>query len=224
MAHQVAADFCQNVIRSRIGRNIPKSAVRSKCYKFELKSGESFSPDLVPLSLVRIVTVPSLYGPATDLETRRIMYPCSRFRCWIPCPCLICSKQHPTCRTPTSQGCSCEDCYKHFYNHIKYHGSYHFGCKSCFQLVKYIPNINYIFLDVQKKLFNSGGYDNDNSMRPRYWLPPGQKINRWIWDNWPYYLRRWERNIDDNGKWCRLCNLLHWSFDDLRNHLHSKHM
>ena len=45
----------------------------------------------------KCINKPWLYGPAMFLETKTIIYPCSRFRCQIPCPCLLCAKQPPKC-------------------------------------------------------------------------------------------------------------------------------
>ena len=222
MTHNVEVDFRQNLLKSR-GPNVEDSKAWKKCYQFEIKCRSALSPESVPIVPVKIANAPWLFGPATHLETRRIIYPCTRFKCSVPCPCLLCSKQHPTCRAPNSDACSCHDCTKHFSDHSSYHCSYHYGCKFCFQLVKTIPNFNFFFLDMEKKKFPAGKYDYDTPTQPHFRMPD-HKLTMKLYDMWLFKRANWTKDRDDGGMWCKDCNLLYWTFEDLRHHLKTCHM
>ena len=123
----------------------------SRCHKYSVKKEHHRSPTSIKLVPTKVLKKPSLFGPATWLELKSIIYPCENFACAVPCPCLICSKTHPSCRVPSADGCSCPDCYKHFADHTDYHCTYHYGCKFCCQLVKTIPCFNFAFLDKEER-------------------------------------------------------------------------
>ena len=95
-----------------------------------------------------------LYGQATVFETRTVISLCVRNRCSVPCRSLICLKCHPKCRVRMSQGCSCDDCLLHFADHTKFHRSFKFGCKWCFQLEQIFPYFNFYFLEGWKNPLN----------------------------------------------------------------------
>ena len=147
MTHKFEVDFDQDWIKGE-GAGIERSAVCKNCFEFELKEKEGFDPSSVQLQRVKVIKKPWLYGPATCLQSRTIVYPCSRFMCSVPCPCLLCHKKHPSCR---DNSCGCQDCTAHFSDHENFHATFHFGCKSCFQLVNLIPCFNYFFLGNERK-------------------------------------------------------------------------
>jgi hypothetical protein len=35
----------------------------------------------------------TLHGPASSLKEKKLVYPCEKFPCWIPCPCELCAKK-----------------------------------------------------------------------------------------------------------------------------------
>ena len=224
MTHHVEVNFRQNLQSSR-SSTIEISNARNKCYQFQLKSEVPRLPDLVKLEQDRIISVSWLYGPATDLKTRKIIYPCRRYRCSIPCPCLLCAKRHPTCRVPSSKPCNCQDCMKQFDDHQSFHCTFHYGCKYCFQLVQIIPSFNFFFMDVEKKVFPSGCYDSNTTNVTPNFIMPESKVSI-------DFLMRWRRKMDKwlSGKedpedmWCKNCNVLFWSFEELRQHIKTKHM
>ena len=183
------------------------------CFNFIVKEDPNNSLlTNVQIEPVSYVKKEWLYGPATCLTSRRIIYPCTRFRCSLPCPCLVCRKKHPTCRVPTSQGCDCQNCMMHYLDHSSFHAAFHHGCKFCYQIVKILPNFNFFFLDKKKK----GG-------SPSFSLPPGQKLSAGLLNDWSEKLHNRRNDIADDGIWCHGCLTLFWSFDNLREHLLTKH-
>ena len=154
-----------------------------------------------------------LYGPATSLSSRKIIYPCTKFRCSIPCPCLICRKKHPTCRVPASHGCDCQNCRMQYLDHTTFHAAYHYGCKFCHQIVKILPNFNFFFLDKKKKAPDG----------PTFTRPPGQKVSTGLLSDWREKLKNLNDDIEDDAIWCLGCCHLFWTVDQLREHLLSEH-
>jgi hypothetical protein len=103
-----------------------------KCHIFKFSNVKTSLPtDYFPLMPWKSISEAWLYGPATSLDSRKIVYPCSHFKCAVPCPCLLCSRVHPRCRVPASEACVCLDCIKHTEDHDNFHSVWHFGCKYC---------------------------------------------------------------------------------------------
>ena len=69
-----------------------------KCYEYVIKDKEDVIPDMVQLAPVRHRQHPWLFGPATKLSSRSIIYPCNRGKCEVPCACLLCQKKYQKCR------------------------------------------------------------------------------------------------------------------------------
>ena len=122
--------------------------MKRKCHQFALKEKTQSDPSSVRLVAGRTVTQERLYGPATLLISRTIVYTCHLFQCIIPCACKICQKLHLKCRVPSS--CSCSECLEHFQDHNNYHATYHFSCKHCFQLLNIFPCFSFFFLEQKK--------------------------------------------------------------------------
>ena len=185
----------------------------SRCHKYSVKKEHHKSPTSIKLVPKKVLKKPWLYGPATCLESKSIIYPCETFACAIPCPCLICSKTHPSCRVPSADGCSCPDCYKHFADHNDFHCTYHYGCKFCCQLVKTIPCFNFAFLDKEEK----------TRKHPQFsWWSPRYQFTIDFSNKWKYG--------GQDGKpmglgecWCKPCKLVVWSLDLLREHIQKTH-
>ena len=224
--HQVELDFEQNLVKTR-SPNIESSTARKKCYQFSLKKEESPSAKSIHLQQEQIIAKTWLYGPATCLKSRTIIYPCRRYRCSIPCPCLLCAhKKHPTCRVSSCQGCPCENCRQHFADHNSFHAVFHHGCKFCFQIIQIIPCFNFSALDYKKKKLPADGgcYDSTNNLDP-YFVWPDGKVSLKFLDMWSRKREKWIHDEeDDSDMWCRHCNLLFWNFDDLRKHVRKSHL
>ena len=205
-------DFCQNVVWYAC-RTVETKDAQFKCYNFSIISEQPCDPKCVKLEPVKLITEPWLFGPATDLKTRTIIYPCSRFKCLIPCPCLICEKKNPSC---SKRGkCSCEECKLYMLDHQSFHATFHFGCVSCEDIVRVIPNFNFFTLDKAKKEFGQPSFDDPKlktKLTAKFFL---------MWKGKRESFLRGEES--DTDFWCNNCHKLHWSFNDLRDHILKKH-
>jgi hypothetical protein len=222
MYHKVEIDFGLNLIKAK-SYTVENGTFRKKCHKYTLVKKVNNLPDAIQLEPEKILKVPWLFGPATELATRKIIYPCSRFKCSIPCPCMLCAQKHPTCRVPSSKPCCCHDCKTQFDDHSTFHAAFHHGCKYCYQLVKKIPNFNFFCLDTQKKIFPTGCFDS-NYPSP-YFCPPEHKVSVDFLQMWCRKREKWKNGQEDlQDMWCRGCNVLFWSFNDLRKHILKRHL
>ena len=144
MTLYVDLDFCQNMVWYAC-RTVETKEAQFKCYNFAIISDQPCDPICVELEPVKLSTESWLYGPATDLKTRTITYPSSMFKFMIPCLCLICEKKNPSF---SKQGkCSCEECKLYMLDHQNFHATFHFGCMSCEDIIRVIPNFNFFTLD-----------------------------------------------------------------------------
>ena len=216
MAYSYCLNYQQNLITGQRsgsgifrGRNKLRGKSTKMCYDFTINDSGELTPNDVPLMAIKQREQAWLFGPATRLATRSIIYPCSKGRCSLPCPCLLChNKQHPRCRVASDKSCVCQDCKEHFANHESYHSVFHYGCKQCHQIVKIIPNCNFTILNLnQNQRFLRGGHLPEVSMCAR---------NK-------------ERIIlDEAMEWCPVLGCsksdkLSPSHDSLKNHLLEKH-
>ena len=144
------ADYEQNVVEVCVNQHHEGFLKKIRCHQFSFKENPQQGSTSLEVIPGKAISSEWLYGAATMLETRTVVYPCVRFKCAVPCPCLLCRKVHPKCRVPANQGCSCEDCLRHFQDHTQFHRTFKFGCKSCFQLMKAFPCFNFFFLEKWK--------------------------------------------------------------------------
>ena len=96
MAYSYHVDFSQGcIIGSRpitvrpCGRIKKNSETTKKCYERDLCNDKT-----VP---VKSINTPWLYGSVTSLVSQKIIYPCTRYRCAIPCECRLCQKKKLRC-------------------------------------------------------------------------------------------------------------------------------
>ena len=159
MTLYVELDFCQNFLWYTC-RTVKSKEASEKCYNFSLISDHPRDPNCVVLEPYKILTQPWLYGPATDRKTRTIIYPCERFKCLIPCSCLLCDKKNPSC---SSRGnCSCKECKLYMHDHENFHATFHFKCVSCEDIIRVLPNFNFFTLNKVKKGLGGVGFDHSN--------------------------------------------------------------
>ena len=145
-----------------------------KCYKYVIKDTADVNPDIVQLAPVRHHQHAWLFGPATKLSTRSIIYPCNRGKCEVPCACLLCQKKYQKCRAGPS--CGCQECKLYYENHSDYHGCLHIGCKSCFNIMSVLPHFDFHFLDKTRKHSSSSVWLRDK-LEPTFKLPPDLRDN-----------------------------------------------
>jgi hypothetical protein len=144
------ANYVENVVNVCVSQHYEGLSKKIRCHQFSFKENPQQGATSVEIVPGKAIESEWLYGAATMLETRTVVYPCVRFKCSVPCPCLLCQKVHPKCRVPVSQGCSCEDCLKHFHDHNLFHRTFKFGCKSCYQLIQVFPFFNFFFMEKWK--------------------------------------------------------------------------
>ena len=63
-----------------------------KIFEFDFIDKDQTSVDNILVEPTKSYQVPWLYGPATSLSSRTVIYPCNRYRCALPCPCKLCQK------------------------------------------------------------------------------------------------------------------------------------
>jgi hypothetical protein len=202
MHHKVEIDFGLSLLKAK-SYTVENGTFRNKCHKFKSvkKVNNLPDPDAIQLEPEKILKVPWLFGPATELVTIKIIYPCSRFKCSIPCPCMLCARKHPTCRVPSSKPCSCQDCKTQFVDHSSFHAAFHHGCKYCYQLVKTIPSFNFFCLDTQKKIFPTGCFDS-NYPSPNF-CQPEHKVSVDFLQTWCRKREKWKNGQEDpQDMWC----------------------
>ena len=236
MSHKFHLDFKKSWI-SRIGPKLVSdaldsnrqksnaSAVQRKCYEFEFLNWDERCPEKVQVAPIQLKKDEWLFGPATKLSTRSIVYPCSRRKCALPCPCLICHKRHPNCRG--ENGCNCEECKLYDVDHNNYHGSLHIGCKSCDRLVDAVGVFKFSSIDKNIKPINKGIFRFE-IIQPSFELPPASDPRRplkefvkrfLVREKWCEKLQNYREGVKDNGMWCYVCSTLFFYEDMLRKHL-----
>ena len=237
MAHKFNADFKKSWITRRGPKLIlsPFSSAREtfhpgtrKCYEFVFLNWKQRSPEEVTLAPVKQHHCGWLFGPASKLSTRTIVYPCSRGKCSLPCPCLICQKKSPVCRTGAK--CDCEECTLYEDDHINYHGCFHLNCQSCTRLVKTDQTVDFSIFDKNRKPRNRGIY-SEEILEPSFKLPPAIDPRRPRHDmlksyldreKWTEKLKNFNKGVEDDAMWCYVCSTMFFHEDMLRDHM-AKH-
>lgn len=89
-----------------------------------------------------------LYGPASSLKSRTIIYTCERYRCRLGCPCQLCRVKHPHCnRATTNETCGdCSKCRQDYDDHLLHHRVHHYLCKFCINVQKSFPQFAFTVL------------------------------------------------------------------------------
>ena len=151
MSIRYVANFRQKLLLG-YGKNVQEKFDKTHCHIFSLKKEkdiESHEIDIIPGEVVQDKW---LFGPASVMD-KSVIYPCSRHRCKIPCPCRICLKQPIICEYPDRIYCNCVKCIAFFNDHGHFHATFHYGCKYCYQLLEIFPFFNFFFLNTEKKNF-----------------------------------------------------------------------
>ena len=93
------ADFAVGILAGVNAWKIKKKFIKvneeTMCHEFSNKHqcGESDKVELVP---GKIIVKKWLFGPASLLKSKALIYPCSRYKCSIPCPCQTCCEHPPS--------------------------------------------------------------------------------------------------------------------------------
>jgi hypothetical protein len=202
-----------------------------KCYEFSAPNVDNDydSPEIVPVGPVKARSAPWLYGPACSLATRGVIYPCSRYRCCIPCPCRFCKKSPRTCQARDS--CNCEECLSKFSDHKNFHQAFHQLCEFCCQVVQCFPAFNFFYLGAMNvedsDAFTTPAVE-DAQVERNYKLTelPGVKLTLEELGDWYNIFENRRRGLADKPWKCRFCVAVFKSHDQqeqLRNHIIAKH-
>ena len=148
MSIRYEANFDNDVLFGRGVKVKENREENSLCHKFTLRDNAGAKVSSIKILAGETVETEWLFGPATLLKTRTIIYPCSRNKCSIPCACKKCRKPALSlkCQVLASQPCSCWECLDEFEDHKNFHGCFHVKCKYCIQLIQILPNLNFWFL------------------------------------------------------------------------------
>ena len=224
MAHNFDVDFSRNWLKCAI----PHADKQKKCHNFSIKLEETSTPTSVHLVPGKVIKIPWLYGPAVRLDRKSVIYPCTRYRCSVPCPCLLCRGKYARCSVPNTQPCDCADCTGHFLTHQSFHGIFHFGCKSCSQLIDIFPCLNFnIFHNIEKIEWPGvkGCVVDEFPLHHTFQhVQDKQRNSDFLFNGgWKRALYNWKNDIDDGRFWCKYCNTLFWSFKELTDHIKLRH-
>ena len=144
MSIKFLTDFAEDTLAGKCTKKTRRSQGQSLCHKFSLNDKEAAQSSKVEVLPGKVYSEDWLFGPASLLVSRSVIYPCSRFRCSIPCPCQDCQKlcSPSPCQAlaPVNSPCNCCDCARRFKDHSLFHRTFHTFCKFCIQLVELFPN------------------------------------------------------------------------------------
>ena len=93
-----------------------------------------------------------LWGPASSLKTRSLIYPCLSWKCRQPCPCHICRERFSLCKNPEheqSPGGGCVECQDEYWEHFVFHRNEHTSCKYCRHVSSFLPHKRFIVWEVR---------------------------------------------------------------------------
>ena len=202
-----------------------------KCYEFSAADVDQSrdSPEIVPVGPVKSLTAPWLYGPACSLATKGVIYPCSRYRCCIPCPCRLCSKGLRICQA--SESCCCGECQSKFQDHKNFHQAFHQLCEFCCQVVKCFPALNLSYwgaMDVEDSdAFASLAIEAGKGEKVyTHSELPGVKLTLEESGEWYNIFENRRRGLADKPLRCGFCGAVfkcHDQFNQLRDHIIAKH-
>jgi len=185
------------------------------CHLFALKvKDNSEAKGIVDLVAGEAITEEWLFGPASTLD-KSVVYPCSRYRCRVPCPCKVCAKL-PSCKVQAKQFCNCISCIESLEDHRHFHATFHHGCKYCDQLLEIFPCLNFFFLNTDPKKKCSGA---NFTFKPKLKLvcakfnPPGPKLT----------LETLKKQVEDQSNRCDECDVKFRTTMAFREHLRLNH-
>ena len=84
-----------------------------------------------------------IYGPASSLSDKSVIYPCRLFKCRLRCPCHRCRKGCNKCTDPDHEllpGGGCSECQDDYWEHFLFHLVEHTSCKFCRSVASILPH------------------------------------------------------------------------------------
>ena len=93
MSIKYEVNFAEDTLAGMCTKRKGCSEEKKWCHEFALCYEEAaVQSSVIQVLATKIVSEDWLFGPASLLASRSVIYPCSRFRCSIPCPCQDCRK------------------------------------------------------------------------------------------------------------------------------------
>jgi hypothetical protein len=125
-----------------------------KCHEFSVKdvSPINIQPDELyceaEVSLVAGKYMEeNLYGPASSLVDKSLIYPCTSNKCRLSCPCHRCRKKSNLCQNAShekSPGAGCTECRDEYWEHLLFHLAEHTFCKYCTEVASFLPHKKFV--------------------------------------------------------------------------------
>ena len=225
------ADWAADILAGRGVEAKTNFDENSFCHEFSLTDSKVIESSKVELLAGRIVGSNWLFGPASTLDTKMVIYPCNRFRCKIPCPCQICQHLPPTCKLPESSPCNCSFCSRQFRDHTQFHRTLHTKCKFCLQLVNIFPVFNFWFLNNSKRVLMYYESSREHFQVKSLVVncePPAKQRNpngAPVYRNYDYYYKTVKSGLERFG-WmtCEECDYSVRSIEQFREHIELNHL
>ena len=232
MSIKFLADFDEDTLAGRCTTKTRRFGGKSLCHKFSLSDKAAAQSSKVEVLPGKVCSEDWLFGPASLLASRSVIYPCSRFRCSIPCPCQDCQRlcSPSPCQAPVDSSCSCSDCGQRFKDHSHFHRTFHKDCKFCVQLLQLFPNFNFWFLNHGTRIVMA--YQKPREHFPvkelvvnKYPPPrPKPKYQRFFTDFDRCDRSTVKKKMEDDWIKCDECLYLVHSTDQLKEHIKLNHM
>ena len=233
MSIKFSADFAEDTLAGRCTKKLRSSKEKRLCHQFSLDCKAAAPSSKIEVLPGKVVGEDWLFGPASLLDSRSVIYPCSRFRCSIPCPCLDCQKSSPSpCQAQAldKSSCSCNDCADRFQDHNNFHRTFHKDCKYCIQLIELFPNFNFWFLNHGTRIvmyyknprehFSVKGLVVNRYPPPR----PSAMIQSYFTDFDHYDRSTLKKRMENDWIKCDECIYLMHTTDQLKEHIELNHM
>ena len=186
------------------------SAFKLSCHEFTVDKVKSEKVEAAEVTFIAGKYVDgSLYGPASLLKDKTIIYTCKWYRCRLGCPCHLCRKKVNNCeKSGNAETCSgpCVKCRGDCDDHLLFHRAPHLNCKFCKDVLNCLPNMKFIVLKIQ-------GYYPDFYYKPI----SASLFDHWYGDNDP------TRGEDSSKFSCDKCDKLFGKKAQLKKHELSVH-
>ena len=167
-----------------------------------------------------------LYGPITNLN-HQVIYPCSRFRCSIPCPCYLCQRKEYSNLSK----------YEQLKDHNYFHKTCHHNCSFCENIIQCFPNFNYWFLSknirvlygtrehfkIKHPLVNTTSKPCQMKDEHTHPMDPANLLETIHYADYETYNIKYKNLLYSDKIICEECNYLVDSIDQYREHIELNH-
>ena len=179
----------------------------------------------------------TMFGPASLIYDKTMLYPCNHHRCKIKCPCKICRCKETFCHNADHVkvcGGACSDCLRDLDDHSIFHRALHGSCKFCLRVHEMIPMMKFVtrstarygpcFTDVFRPawLFKHLGITQMYPDKDNFDKYPCNKCEASFTSK--FKLKRHEQSLHfDIRVPCPLCDMQFSREDNMKLHMRNKH-